>query len=132
MHVFNSASRQCQEVWTSYFPFHHGLKDVVPPSEACLYGHIKWSLVQAQQQSLIGLSQSFPPKRGGKTRQWTGFHFNVQNRSVLESSGASLAKMSHLESRIETHLGGKKSAGGSVSTSSAGARKKGRQGGQHS
>ena len=42
-----------------------------------------------------------------------------------ESSIASLAKRSHLESMTETHLGCKKSAGGSVSASSADARKKG-------
>ena len=29
-HLFNSASRQCCEVWASQFPFLHGLKDVVP------------------------------------------------------------------------------------------------------
>ena len=33
---------------------------------------------------------------------------------MSESSGASLAKRPHLEGRIETHPGGKKSAGGSV------------------
>ena len=32
---------------------------MISPSEACLYGHIYWSLVQAQQQSSMGLSQSF-------------------------------------------------------------------------
>ena len=39
-HLFNSVSRQHQEVWASQFPFLHSLKEVVPPSEACLYGHI--------------------------------------------------------------------------------------------
>ena len=39
-HVFNSVSRQCHEVWASQFPFLHSLKDMVPPSEACLYGCI--------------------------------------------------------------------------------------------
>ena len=34
-HVFNSASRKHSEVWTSQFAFHHSLKDMVPPSEAC-------------------------------------------------------------------------------------------------
>ena len=53
--MFNSASRQCCEVWASQFTFFHGLKDIVPPSEVCLYGHINWSLAQAQQQSSIGL-----------------------------------------------------------------------------
>ena len=55
---------------------------MIPPSEACLYCHINWSLMQAQQQSSMGLSQSFPSKRGGKTRLWTGFHFTVQKRPV--------------------------------------------------
>ena len=41
-----------------------------------------------------------------------------------ETSGASLPKMLHLEGRIETHPGGKRSAGGSVSASSADAKKK--------
>ena len=35
-HVFNSASRQHCELWASQFPFLHSLKDMVPPSEACL------------------------------------------------------------------------------------------------
>ena len=93
--------------------------------EACLYGHINWSLAQAQQQSSIGLSQTFPSKRGGKARSWTGFHFTVQRRPVLESSGASLAKRQYLESRTETHPGGKKSVGGSACARSADARKRG-------
>ena len=61
VHFLKSASRQCHEVWASQFPFLHSLKDV-PPSEACLYGHMNWSLGMAQQQSTIGLSQVFPPK----------------------------------------------------------------------
>ena len=129
VHVFNSASGQYCEVWASQFPFLHGLKDVVPPSEPCLYGHINWSLAQAQQQSSIGLSQSLPPKRGGKTRPLTGFHFNVQKRPLLESNGSCLAKRPHLESETETHPGGKKSAGVSVSANSADTRKKGSCGG---
>ena len=59
---------------------------MVPPSEACLYGHINWSLAQAQQHSSIGLSQSFAPKRGGKARPQTVFHFTVQKRPVPESA----------------------------------------------
>ena len=97
-HMFNSVSRQHHEVWASQFPFLHSLRDVIPPSEASLYGHINWSLAQAQQQSSMGLSQCFLYKRGGKTRPWTGFHFMVQKRPVPESSGASLAKRPHLES----------------------------------
>ena len=38
----------------------------------------------------------------------------------------------HLESRIESHPGGRKSASGSVYASSAEAKKKGSHGGQHS
>ena len=51
---------------------------------------------------------------------------------MLESSVASLAKSPCLEIRIETHPGGKKSAGGSVSTISADARKKGGYGSWYS
>ena len=57
-------------VLASQFPFLPHLKDVASPSEACPYDHINWSLTQAQQRSSMGLSQSFPLKRGGKTRQW--------------------------------------------------------------
>ena len=88
-HLFNSVSRQCCEVWASQFPFLHSLKEVIPPSEACLYGHNNWSLAQAHS---VGLSQSFPPKRGGKARPQTGFQFTVQKKplsgSVPGTSGA--------------------------------------------
>ena len=83
---------------------------MVPPSKACLYGLIKGSLAQAQQQSYIGFSQSFPPKRDSRDRPWTGFHFNVQKKPVPKSICASFAKRPHLESRIETYAGGEKSA----------------------
>ena len=79
------------------------LRDVIPSSEACLYGHINWSLAQAQQQSFMGLPQSFPSQRGGKTRPWTGFYFTEQKRPVPGSSGPSLAKRPHLESGNEAH-----------------------------
>ena len=81
---------------------------MIPPSEAYLYGHINWSLAQAHS---VGLSQSFPPKRGGKARLQTGFQFTVQKRpmseSVLGTSGASLPKRPHLESGTEAHPSGK-------------------------
>ena len=122
-YLFNSVSRQCCEV--SQFPFLHSLREVIPPSEACLYGHINWSLAWAHS---VGLSQSLPPRRGGKARQQTGFHFTVQKRpmsgSVSGISGASLPKRPHLESGPEAHPHGKTSAGGSVSTSSAETRRK--------
>ena len=89
-HLFNSISRQCHEVWASQFPFLNSLKEVIPPSEACLYGHIIWSLAQAHS---VDLSQSFPPKKGSNVRPWTRFHFTVQKRSVsgsvLGTNGAS-------------------------------------------
>ena len=104
---------------------------MIPPSEACLCGHINWSLAQAHS---VALSQSFPPKRGGKVRPQTGFQFTVHKRpmsgSVLGTSGASLPKWPHLESGNEAHPGGKKSAGGTVSTSSTESRRKGGHGGQ--
>ena len=59
-HVFNSVSRQCHEIWASQFPFLHSLKDVIPLTEAWLFGHINSSLAQDQQQYSMGLSQSFP------------------------------------------------------------------------
>ena len=106
---------------------------MVPPSEACRYGHINWSLAQAHS---VGLFQYFPPKRGGKARPWTGFQFTVQKRpmsdSVLGTSEAPLPKLPHLESGNEAHLYGKKSAGGTVSTSSTESRRKGGHGGCHS
>ena len=129
MHVFNYVSEQ---VLASQFPILHSLRDVIPPSEAFLYGHINWSLVQAKQHSSMGLSQSFPSKRGGKIRPWTGFHFMVQKRPVPGSSGPSLAKRPHLESGNEAYPSGKKSAGDSVSNGSTDTRRKGVCGGWHS
>ena len=78
-YLFYSVSRQHHEVWASQFPFLHSLREVIPPSEACLYGHINWSLAQAH---IVGLSQSFPPKRDGKARPQTGFHFTVQKKPM--------------------------------------------------
>ena len=92
---------------------------MIHPSKACLYSDINWSLVQAQQQSSMGLSLSFLYKGHGKVRPQTGFHFTVQKRPVPGSSGASLAKRPYLESGNVAHPSGKKSNGGSVSTSSA-------------
>ena len=80
----------------------------------------------------MGLSQSFPPKRGGKARPWTGYQFTVQKRcisgSVPGTSGASLAKRPDWEGGNKAHLSGKKSASESVSTSSAQSRRKGGMG----
>ena len=53
---------------------------------------------------------------------------SLQKRPVSGSSGAFLAKRPYLESGTETWPGGKKSAGGGVSASSAEARKKGGMG----
>ena len=128
-YLFNSVSRQHCEVWASQFPFLHSLKEVIPPSEACLYGNINWSLAQAHS---VGLSQSFPPKSCGKARPWTGFQFTVQKRlmsgSVPGTSGASLPKRPHLQSGNEAHPNGKKSASGSIPTSSPESRRKGGMG----
>ena len=109
---------------------------MIPPSEACLNGHINWSLAQAHHQSFVHLYQSFPPKRAGKARPWAGFHFTVEKRpmsgSVPGPCGTYLAKRPHLECGNETCPSGKKSTGGSVSTSSAETRRKGGHGGWHS
>ena len=53
-------------------------------------------------------------------------------KDMPESSGASLAKRPYLKSRIKTHPGCRKSAGGSVSANSADAKKKGSHGGWNS
>ena len=105
---------------------------MVPPSKACLHGHINWPLAQDQQQSSLGLSQSFPPMRGGKARPMAGFHFNVPKRPVPVFSGASLTKRPHLESRTEAHQGDRKSTGGNVSASLTDSRKKRSHWGWHS
>ena len=70
--------------------------DTVPPNKVCLYGSMNWSLAQAQQQSSLGLSQSFTPMRGHKARQMIGFHFSVPKRPV---SGivVTLAKRPHFK-----------------------------------
>ena len=41
---------------------------------------INWSLAQAHS---VGLSPSFPPKRGGKARPQTGFQFTVQKETCV-------------------------------------------------
>ena len=103
---------------------------MIPPSEACLYGCINWSLAQAQQQSSMGLSQSFPPKRDDESRPQTGFHFMVQKRPLPGSSHPSLAKRHHMEVGNEACPSGKKSAGCNVSSGSTDIRRKGVHGGQ--
>ena len=55
-YLFNSSSRQCHEVWASQFPSFHNIKDIVPPTEACLSSHINWSLAQAHKQYSLDLS----------------------------------------------------------------------------
>ena len=61
-------------------------------NEACLYGHISWSLAKAHQQSSLRLSQFLTSMRGGRANQKASFRFNVQKQPVLESHDASLAK----------------------------------------
>ena len=75
---FNSASRQCQRVWTSQFSCLSNIKDTVPPIVACLYGGINLALGQPHQQSSLGLSQSSTSMLGSRAKQKAGFRFNVQ------------------------------------------------------
>ena len=81
--LFHSASRQYCEEWASQYPFLYNFKDSIPPSKACLYGCINWSLAQAQHHSFHDLSKSLTSVRGGRTRPRTGFWFNVQHCPVL-------------------------------------------------
>ena len=57
--------------------FLHNFEDPVPPSEACLSGHINWSLVQAQHHSSLVLSQFPTSLRGDRTRPRADFKFSV-------------------------------------------------------
>ena len=59
-YLFNSVSRQCHGVFTILRP--------LPHSEACIYGDINRSLVQAQQQTSLGSSQSSTSMRGSKVK----------------------------------------------------------------
>ena len=73
----------------------------------------------------------------GVARPDYGLGSNSQYRRDLcqglpGTSGASLPKQPHLESGNEVHLHGKKSAGGTVSTSSTESRRKGGHGDWHS
>ena len=69
-----------------------------PPSEACLYDHIKWTLGQIQRQALSDLSQYLDFMHDGKAK--TGFHFKVKNRSASETGSTPLVKKIH----FDTHL----------------------------
>ena len=75
-YLFNSVSRQYHEVWASQFPFLHSLRDVIPPSGACLYGHINWSLAQGSPPVFCGSMSVFSPKRGwqGQAMDWVPFY----------------------------------------------------------
>ena len=79
------------------------LKTPDPLSEVCLCDHINCPLAQAQQQSFLGLSQSFTSARGDRTRLRTGFQFHVQKWPEVESSGSSMAKKPHISTRMESH-----------------------------
>ena len=86
---------------------------MIPPCEACQHGCINWSLMQAQPQSSMGLSGSFPSKRQCRRDLCQGLVVHLWLRGL------------NLESGNEAHPSGKKSAGSSVSTSSTNTRRKG-------
>ena len=75
-YLFNSVSRQHCEVWASQFSFLHSLMDVISPSEACLYGHINWSLAQLTISLLWVCLSLFllarPDQRLGSISQYRG------------------------------------------------------------
>ena len=121
-YLFNSISRQHCEVWALQFSFLHSLREVIYPSESCLYGHINWSLTQTHS---VGLSQSFPPKRGGQGQTTDWVPKGPVSGSVPGIVGHLCLRGLTLESGNEAHLSGKKSAGGSVSISFAESRRKG-------
>ena len=55
--------------------------------------------MQAQQQSSLGLSESSTSERVGRTRPRAGFQFNVQKQPLTGSSGSSVAKKHHSDTR---------------------------------
>ena len=67
-YLFNSASKQCCEVWAFLFTFLHNIIASVPASVACLYGCINWSLLQLS----LGLSQPSTSYEGcqGQAKGW--------------------------------------------------------------
>ena len=104
----------------------------VPFSEACLYYHINWAVVQVQHHSSHGVSQSLTPVSGGRTRLRAAFQFNVQKQPVPESIGGSVARKTCSGTRTDSHLSGKKLSGGGTSTSFSDSQDEGKPGGQHS
>ena len=99
--------------------------DPVPPSEACLYGCISWSLAQAQahHQFSLGLSESSISVRGERAKPWVVLWFNVQKWPVSESDGASLAKKPHIDPKFDGHQCDRKSSGGASSSTTDSRRK---------
>ena len=61
------------------------------------------SLVQAHQQSLLGLSQSSTSIRGPRTKPKAEFRLNVQKQPVPDSKGDSVVKKPCLDTRSESH-----------------------------
>ena len=129
-HLFNSVSRQCCEVWASQFPCLHSLKEVfLLVRLVCMalllglwYRLILWVCLSLfLLRGVARLDHELGPNSQYRRRPLSG--------CVPGTSGASLPKRPHLESGTEAHLSGKKSAGGSVSTSSAESRRKGGHGG---
>ena len=112
------------EVCTPQHPCLYTFEASVPPSEAHLCCCINWTLAQAQHHSSLGLSQSLSSVRDGRTRPRAGLQFIVQKWTVPESSGGSMLKKPHSDTRSESHLSGRKSSGGSTSTSFSDNKKK--------
>ena len=106
-------------------------KDAVPPSKACLYGHINWSHAWAQQLSSFDLFQYSTTMGGGKARPKAGFQFNFQIWPMPDSSSGLLAKKLHLETSIESSWDSRKSHV-HASGSSTYSREKGSHGQWHS
>ena len=84
-YIFYSASGQHCDVWASQFLFFHNVYDAVPPSEACLYSHINWTLAEANHQSSLGLFQSLAFMRCARAMPDARLMFNIQKQLVLVS-----------------------------------------------
>ena len=57
--LFNSASRQCHEVWSLRFPFINTIKDTNCPNEACLYVAYKLEYAIVSATTFIWLATVF-------------------------------------------------------------------------
>ena len=102
-YLFNSASRQCCEVWASQFPFLHRMFAFMDASTGLWH--------RPTTTNPLGLFQFLTSMRSARGKARAVLWFNVQKWPVPESGGASLAKRHHLDPSPHGHQDGRKSVG---------------------